>query len=113
MSKQIAIAAAAAAGAYLVLGGKDEKQERYFIVNGVSVPESKLPQLGYTKVDDEWWPNATIQQAAQQGNVSIPNQQQGSSQQSDVTWAVIGGILATGMQMIPLFQDLGKNNKAA
>ncbi|MGH1339292.1 MAG: hypothetical protein ACRBFS_24450 [Aureispira sp.] len=106
MSKNLIVGGGLVAALYLY--SSDQKQERFFMVNGKSVPESQLPSLGYTYLDGKWWPDSTIQQAAQQGGVSIPGTKPGSSQQGDVVWAVIGGVLATGMQMIPLFQDLLK-----
>lgn len=110
MDKKILIAGAGVAAA-LLLGGTSPSQERYFTVNGVSVPESQLTSMGFTKVNGEWWPNSYVQQAAQQAGVGVPSGQQGTNQQGDAVWAVIGGVLATSMQLIPLFKDLSKGKK--
>ena len=77
-----------------------QKKEKYFLVNGVPVAESKLskPPYNYVRSGGQWWTPAQIAQAASQagvppGTTIFPN---------DPVWATITSILALGAQFIPL-----------
>lgn len=60
-----------AAGYYL---GKEEEEEpeNTFLVNGVSVPESDLPGLGYIKYNGQWFLKDDVITAAQTNGVNSP-----------------------------------------
>lgn len=47
-----------------------EDPENMFLVNGVNVPESKLPSLGYVKFNGQWFLKADVITAAQSNGVT-------------------------------------------
>lgn len=95
-NKMLFLVAAAGLLAYSFMGGSGG--ERYFLVNGMPVPESQLRSMGYVYLNGSWWTPQQIQQAGQQGGVNVGANTPGS----DPAWNVISTILATSAQFIPL-----------
>lgn len=71
---------------------------RYFMVNGVPVPENQLESMGYKYLNGGWWTPQQIAQAGQQGGVNVST----NTPASDPVWNTISTILATSAQFIPL-----------
>lgn len=51
---------------------EDEAPENMFSVNGVDVPESELPSLGYVKFNGQWFLRSDVIAAAQTNGVTTP-----------------------------------------
>lgn len=96
-NKMLFLAAAVGLGIYAMMGSGGGG-ERYFLVNGVPVPESQLRGMGYVYLNGQWWTPQQIQQAGQQGGVNVGT----NTPSSDPAWNVISTILATSAQFIPL-----------
>ena len=88
-------------GLYAAFGMKSN-EPCYQISPTQCVPASQLPSLGYINVGGQWWSQQQIAAAASQGGVNVPNTM---PNQGDNTWQVIGTILNTVTQFVPLIEQ--------
>jgi hypothetical protein len=105
-NKNLLIGLAVAAAGYMYLNPK--KKEKYWIINGQSIPESQLPSMGYVFLQGQWWSPQMIANAAAQSGTGIPGTTPGTNANNDQIWTIISQLLITGTQFIPLL--IGNNN---